>query len=184
MRFHLVRFLTLAVSAAMIALVGWVGAGTATAAPPGQAGKQNVVNVHGKGANGTVFDGQFTATGPVQAGPGGNQPLAVVGQLTGTLKTAGQGQQNAQQVDQQVTMPAAIQQATCQVLNLVLGPLHLNLLGLEVDLNQVVLNITANPQGGLLGSLLCSLAGQGGASAPLDTIIDLLGQILAALGGL
>jgi hypothetical protein len=66
----------------------------------------------------------------------------------------------------------------------VLGPLHLNLLGLEVDLNQVVLNITANPQGGLLGSLLCSLAGQGGAGAPLNTIIDLLGQILAALGGL
>ena len=33
MRFHAVRFLTLLVSAAMIALVGWVGVGTATAAP-------------------------------------------------------------------------------------------------------------------------------------------------------
>jgi hypothetical protein len=139
--------------------------------------------MHGKGANGTVFDGQFTATGPVQAGTGG-QPLAVVGQLTGTLKTAGQGQRNAQQVNQQVTMPAAIQQATCQVLNLILGPLHLNLLGLEVDLNQVVLNITANPQGGLLGSLLCSLANAGGGSGPLDTIVGLLNQILSALGGL
>jgi hypothetical protein len=105
--------------------------------------------------------------------------LAVV-----ALKTAGQGQQNAQQVDQQVAMPAAIQQATCQVLNLVLRPLHSNLLGLEVDLNQVVLNITANPQGGLLGSVLCSLAGQGGAGATLNTVIGLLGQILGALGGL
>jgi hypothetical protein len=47
---------------------------------------------------------------------------------------------------------------TCPVLNLVLGPLHLNLLGLVVDLNQVHLNITAEPTGGVLGSLFCGLA--------------------------
>jgi hypothetical protein len=45
----------------------------------------------------------------------------------------------------------------CQVLDLVLGPLHLDLLGLIVDLNQVHLQITADPNGGILGSLLCSL---------------------------
>jgi hypothetical protein len=45
----------------------------------------------------------------------------------------------------------------CQVLDLLLGPLHLNLLGLIVDLNQVHLQITADPAGGVLGSLLCSL---------------------------
>lgn len=48
--------------------------------------------------------------------------------------------------------------ATCQVLDLVLGPLHLNLLGLIVDLNQVHLTITADPNGGVLGSLFCKLA--------------------------
>lgn len=47
---------------------------------------------------------------------------------------------------------------TCQVLDLVLGPLNLTLLGLEVDLNQVHLNVTANPAGGALGSLFCQLA--------------------------
>jgi hypothetical protein len=47
---------------------------------------------------------------------------------------------------------------TCPVLNLVLGPLHLNLLGLVVDLNQVHLIITAEPTGGVLGSLFCGLA--------------------------
>jgi hypothetical protein len=47
---------------------------------------------------------------------------------------------------------------TCPVLNLVLGPLHLNLLGLVVDLNQVHLIITAEPAGGVLGSLFCGLA--------------------------
>jgi hypothetical protein len=46
----------------------------------------------------------------------------------------------------------------CPVLNLVLGPLHLDLLGLIVDLNQVNLTITATPGGGALGDLFCSLS--------------------------
>jgi hypothetical protein len=50
------------------------------------------------------------------------------------------------------------QATTCSILNLTLGPLHLNLLGLVVDLSTVHLVITADPAGGLLGSLLCSLA--------------------------
>jgi hypothetical protein len=48
---------------------------------------------------------------------------------------------------------------SCQVLNLIVGPLNLNLLGLIVDLNQVKLNITATPGGGALGDLFCSLSG-------------------------
>jgi hypothetical protein len=47
----------------------------------------------------------------------------------------------------------------CPILDLVLGPLHLDLLGLIVDLNQVHLSITADPTGGVLGQLFCSLAG-------------------------
>lgn len=49
--------------------------------------------------------------------------------------------------------------AVCPILDLILGPLHLDLLGLIVDLNQVHLSITADPNGGVLGSLFCSLAG-------------------------
>jgi hypothetical protein len=50
---------------------------------------------------------------------------------------------------------------SCTVLDLMLGPLHLDLLGLIVDLygstqhDPVEVLITANPNGGLLGSLLC-----------------------------
>jgi hypothetical protein len=47
---------------------------------------------------------------------------------------------------------------SCQVLNLILGPLNLTLLGLDVDLNQIHLDVTASPTGGALGSLFCSLA--------------------------
>lgn len=47
---------------------------------------------------------------------------------------------------------------TCSVLDLTLGPLHLDLLGLVVDLNKVHLTITANATGGILGRLFCGLA--------------------------
>jgi hypothetical protein len=78
-------------------------------------------------------------------------------------------------------------QATCDVLNLVLGPLHLDLLGLVIDLNQVVLDITAESgAGNLLGNLLCAVAGllDGGATTTqvLNQIAGLLNQILAILG--
>lgn len=54
---------------------------------------------------------------------------------------------------------AQAQQAACSILHLNLGPLNLNLLGLHVHLNRVILNITAIPgAGNLLGNLLCAVA--------------------------
>ena len=49
-----------------------------------------------------------------------------------------------------------LQTGECEVLHLILGPLHLNLLGLIVDLNQIDLNLTAIP-GTLLGNIFCQL---------------------------
>ena len=72
---------------------------------------------------------------------------------------------------------------TCEILNLVLGPLHLDLLGLVVDLNQVVLNITAEQgPGNLLGNLLCAVAGLLDGPGPLGAIAGLLDRILSILG--
>lgn len=49
--------------------------------------------------------------------------------------------------------------ASCNILHLVLGPLNLNLLGVTVHLNRVVLDITAHSgSGNLLGNLLCAVA--------------------------
>jgi hypothetical protein len=54
----------------------------------------------------------------------------------------------------------------CSVLNLDLAPLHLELLGAIVDLDRVHLTITADSEGGLLGGLLCGLAGSSGLATP------------------
>lgn len=48
--------------------------------------------------------------------------------------------------------------STCPVLDLVVGPLNLQLLGLVVDLNKVHLTVTATRGGGALGDLFCRLA--------------------------
>jgi len=73
--------------------------------------------------------------------------------------------------------------AACDVLNLVLGPLDLNLLGLEVHLNQVVLDIVAQSgAGNLLGNLLCAVTNLLNGGAALGQIVNLLNSILAILG--
>lgn len=74
---------------------------------------------------------------------------------------------------------------TCKVLNLTLGSLHLDLLGLVVDLSQVNLNITAQPgPGNLLGNLLCSVAGLLDKGVGLQGVVNILNNLLGSLGGL
>jgi hypothetical protein len=75
---------------------------------------------------------------------------------------------------------------TCQILDLTLGPLHRDLLGLVVDLNQVHLTITAQQgPGNLLGNLLCAVAhlldNTGTTTTALQQLANLLNQILARL---
>jgi hypothetical protein len=87
-------------------------------------------------------------------------------------------------------LPAKAAQApaqSCQVLKLVLGPLHLDLLGLVVDLygkthnDPVIVRINAQPDKGLLGQLLCGLAGGGGITdlAGLQSLLSSLGVNLS-----
>ena len=72
----------------------------------------------------------------------------------------------------------------CDVLRLVLGPLDLDLLGLQVHLDRVVLTIIAAAgAGNLLGNLLCAVAGllDGGLAGLLGRLVGLLDRILAIL---
>lgn len=120
--------------------------------------------------NGAAQTGTFTINRFVRDG---NSILAVGNLLLGGTNFG------TVQVPVTVTDPPE----TCQVLHLDLGPLSLNLLGLQVNLNEVVLDITAQQgAGNLLGNLLCAvthlLDNNGGA---LSGITALLNQILGAL---
>jgi hypothetical protein len=76
--------------------------------------------------------------------------------------------------------PAALD---CDILHLTLGPLDLDLLGLVVHLDRVVLDITAVPgAGNLLGNLLCAITGLLDGGGLLTQVAALLNQLLALLG--
>jgi hypothetical protein len=81
---------------------------------------------------------------------------------------------------------AVQQQQACTILDLALGPLELNVLGLVVELDDcsggpVTVTITAVPGvGNLLGNLLCGLLG---GITPGTTLAQLLQQVLAAIIG-
>src|SRR3954447_989544 len=71
---------------------------------------------------------------------------------------------------------------SCQILDLTLGPLDLNLLGLMVHLDTVHLNITAQSgPGNLLGNLLCGVAGLLDNGASNNAIANLLNRLLGIL---
>jgi hypothetical protein len=141
--------------------------------------------------------GTFNGTLNIQhfASAGGRN-LVAVGTLSGTLTEATGATQ--QVTGQSVTLPvsrttsaanAATPAASCSILHLVLGPLNLNLLGLQVTLNQVVLNINAIPgAGNLLGNLLCAVAnllnGNSSASVLATLLNNILGIVNGLLGGL
>jgi len=73
----------------------------------------------------------------------------------------------------------------CQVLNLVLGPINLNLLGLVVRTNQINVRIDAVPgAGNLLGNLLCGITGILNPTGALGQLTGALNQLTAALNAI
>ncbi len=72
---------------------------------------------------------------------------------------------------------------SCTILHLVLGPLDLNVLGLMVHLDRVVLDITAQAgPGNLLGNLLCAVAHLLDGSASGNALTNLLNTLFGLLG--
>ena len=105
-----------------------------------------------------VIDGQLTALGTLTG-----RITSTTGTLLGTIAT-----------------PLAVPvtgSGSCTILHLTLGPLDLNLLGLQVHLDQVVLDISAQPG---TGNLLCQIADRFNGGA-LGNLARTLNQLLAAL---
>jgi hypothetical protein len=171
------RLMAVAFVAALVATLAasTTSATAAPAAPP--TGSALTVPITFAQSGGTL-NGVFTVTSFAVNSTG---QLVANGTFTGTAVVGG--------VAQTVTdMPASTQvtaTGSCRILDLTLGPLHLDLLGLVVDLNQVHLTITAQQgPGNLLGNLLCAVAnllnGSGSPTA-LQQLVNLLNQILARL---
>jgi hypothetical protein len=152
-------------------------AGTTEAATAGPATQSLSVPITSTQSGGTL-DGVFNITNFAVNTAG---QLVANGTFTGTLTDA---LGNVTNLSGTTVSSAVTNQATgggCQVLDLVLGPLHLDLLGLVVDLNQVHLNITAQPgPGNLLGNLLCGVAHllDGGNTSGLSNLLSLLNGLL------
>jgi hypothetical protein len=159
-----------AVAAACVSLI--VLAPVASAAPP----TGTLGNLTGTTSSGSTFTGTLSNVQFVNR----NGDLALVGQLTGTL-TSATGTVLGTVTNLPINLPVTGAAATgsCTILDLTLGPLHLDLLGLVVDLNQVHLQVTGHTGSGqLLGNLLCGLAnalngGGGGLANILNRLLGL-----------
>lgn len=122
------------------------------------------------------FAGTFTPTSFITKGG----QLYAVGTLAGTLTNTVTGVTQA--VSQLVQLPVTGASGSCTILTLDIGAIHLNLLGLVVDLSAIHLQITAQQgSGNLLGNLLCAVANLLNGGGPLTSIANLLNQILGAL---
>jgi hypothetical protein len=151
-----------------LAAVAATLAPSATAAPPGAAVGSTIT----PGQSGGVLDGVFTITDFTTS----DGQLIANGVFTGLVN----GVQQTTTASSAVAAPG-----TCRILDLTLGPLHLDLLGLIVDLNQVHLTITAQRgPGNLLGNLLCAVAGLLDGGGNLNAIQNLLDQINRIIGRL
>jgi hypothetical protein len=156
--------------------------------------------IFGKAADGSKVTGNFTPLKFVKKGGVSSVKGVIEGVVThpnGTkerftaLRTMTVKKINGQTLDARsassmgASSMAASSMAACDILHLVLGPLDLDLLGLQIHLDRVVLDIVAVAgAGNLLGNLLCAVAGllDGGPLAGLlAQLTDLLNQILGAL---
>jgi hypothetical protein len=153
----------------------------------------DTVNVTGVAKNGSQFTGKFA----IQRFIARRHRAYAIGTLTGML-----GSRHVTRYG--VMLPASLTgstgssssartaQASCSVLHLELGPVNLNLLGLQVTLGggpsgqlPIVLDITAVPgAGNLLGNLLCDLTNALNQPGALGQLNSDLQQLTASLNGI
>ena len=144
--------------------------------PAQQTGALQVPLVGQNGTNATATITNFKVVDGV---------LTAVGTITGDVTTmVGGVPVTTSVVNAPFTAPVSSISGTCQILQLDLGAIHLDLLGLVVDLSPIHLDISAQSgSGNLLGNLLCAVAHllDNSNSGALNGVANLLTNILAAL---
>ena len=114
------------------------------------------VPVTGTASNGAPFVGTLKIERFVYNSS--TQKIRAIGSITGTT---GSGVIGTGRVSLPISSLSSVASSTgsCPILNLTIGPINLNLLGLVVKTNTIHLSITAQPgSGNLLGNLLCDIA--------------------------
>jgi hypothetical protein len=180
-----VAFMTIAILLATMAVPATAQNGT-----PPQPGMS--VPISGNAKGGGNLTGTFTILQFVRINDD-NPNLPQIGAFGTLVARTARGDTLVSQIVMPVVARAGAATATpgpsiqqvCEILDLTLGPLDLNLAGLEVHLDTVHLLIEANPAGGLLGQLLSGLLCGGNLggilSGLIQDIIDFLNQILGIL---
>lgn len=113
-----------------------------------------------------TFDGELILEElDLQVNDAGEEELVASGKLKGTLS-----QNPTQQINQTFETVLGLLEdilailspdnaGECPILELVIGPIFLDLLGLQIETNTIEINITAVAgEGNLLGNLLCAVA--------------------------
>ena len=151
-------------------------------APAAQAAHGDAIPVRGKLTDGGSFRGTVS---DLHATTNDAGALVIRGVLNGRAVSAeGEVGRVVDKAFRTTVSRAEITQSTCDILTLNLGPLHLDVLGLVVDLNRVILTITAEQgPGNLLGNLLCAVAGLLDGGLPIGTIADTLANLLNRIFG-
>jgi len=127
-----------------------------------------------------IVDGLTNATATITDISVVDGVLTATGTITGTVATVGGGV--LELVDAPFSAPVTIADATCEILTLNVGAIHLDLLGLVVDTSPIDVLITAvSAPGNLLGNLLCAVAHLLDGSSPLGGLAALLNNIIRNL---
>jgi hypothetical protein len=172
------RLISLGVMTALLGMLAVLPASASSAATQSAARPTSEVSIP---VNFTSASGSFAGTFDVTKFAVQNSQVVAIGTLTGTVTDAEGNVVGT--VDQALTLPLlSTTTGTCQILHLELGPLDLNLLGLIVHLDKVVLDITAQQgPGNLLGNLLCAIAHALDQTATASALATLLNQLIALL---
>jgi len=158
--------------------VGALALGTTQSAQPANTGRSLTAVVNNFAPTAVPTVGGLVGTLSVSSFQVVNGVLSAIGRISGNVLNGAGAVVGS--ITQGVTVPLQVT-GSCEILSLTLCPLDLDLLGLEVHLNQVALNITAVPVPGLLCAVANLVNGGGPLSDLLSNLVSLLNQILAAL---
>ena len=174
--------LAAAVAALAVMLIGGAGPAAAQTSPTSLA---KTVKLTGTAKNGKKFNGTYTIKRFTRSGG----KVLAVGTVKGKIKGRKVTKKN-------VKIPVKLQRHTgattsqlpnptpgaCQILDLVLQPIDLNLLGLHVATSRIEALIEGVPgAGALVGNLLCAITGILDPQSAVPATPSLLTQVLNAL---